>query len=113
MIPTFGGSVNHCPEIINEYLLLAHIRPRVYCIGGKLVPGGAEKCDRVSLPRKVPMGLSRVGCAWVMFVPTRHARAETYAALFFAARCIRSDQYITGTELVVDGGLTVSRVQGA
>jgi hypothetical protein len=32
MIPTFGRSMNHCQQIINEYLLLAHLQPHVYCI---------------------------------------------------------------------------------
>ena len=31
MIPTFNRP-NDCREIINEYLLVAHLQPRVYCI---------------------------------------------------------------------------------
>jgi hypothetical protein len=36
MIPAFGRSMNHCQEIINEYLLVAHLQPHVYCLAANL-----------------------------------------------------------------------------
>jgi NADPH:quinone reductase-like Zn-dependent oxidoreductase len=64
MIPTFGRSMNRCQQIINEYLLLAHLQPHVYCFAANLSEDERKDATGSSFGRKsallAAIGVTRV-----------------------------------------------------
>jgi hypothetical protein len=90
-------------EIINEYLLLAHITTARILNYSEPVLKKGEKCDRVSLPRKAADGFL-TGRLRVGDGSTRRRERRRLCSSH------PTKKYMTVTELVVDSGLAVSCV---